>query len=112
MYLNENLSDEIAQRLRMNDIDAVSSHETGMDAREDDEQLQFAVAQGRAIVSINKKDYRRLNARYKANGWEHEGIILSRDIDHSIIYKRLLRLVSSLQAEDIRNRIIRLHQFR
>jgi predicted nuclease of predicted toxin-antitoxin system len=57
--LNENLSDEIAQRLRMNGVDAVSSHETGMDTQDDDAQMQFAVSQGRAIVTINKRDFVR-----------------------------------------------------
>ncbi|MGH7596485.1 MAG: DUF5615 family PIN-like protein [bacterium] len=54
--MNENLSDEIAQRLRMNGVDTVSSHETGMDTKDDDAQMQFAVSQGRAIVTINKRD--------------------------------------------------------
>jgi uncharacterized protein with PIN domain len=110
--LNENLGDEIAQRLRMNGVDAVSSHETSMDTKDDDAQMQFAVSQGRAIVTINNRDFVRINAKYKANGWEHYGIILSNDIDHSVIYRRLLKLTANLQAEDIKNRIIRLHDFR
>jgi uncharacterized protein with PIN domain len=68
--LNENLSDEIAQRLRMNGVDVVSSHETGMDTKDDDAQMQFAVSQGRAIVTINKKDFVRIDAKYKVNGWD------------------------------------------
>ncbi|NUO84320.1 DUF5615 family PIN-like protein [candidate division KSB1 bacterium] len=110
--MNENLSDEIAQRLRMNSVDTVSSHETGMDTQDDEAQMQFAVSQGRALVSINKKDFIRINAIYKAKGWEHAGIILSTDIDHSTIYRRLLKLAGDLQAEDLENRVIRLHDFR
>ncbi len=74
--------------------------------------MQFAVSQGRASVSINKKDFIRINAKYKTNGWEHEGISLSNDIDHSIIYRRLLKLAGNLQAKDIKKRLIRLHEFR
>lgn len=110
--MNENLSDEIAQRLRMNGVDAVSSHETGMDTKDDDAQMQFAVSQGRAIVTINKRDFARINAKYMANSWEHFGIIVSNDIDHSVIYRRLLKLTADLQIEDIKNRIVRLHDFR
>ena len=110
--MNENLSDEIAQRLRMNGVDAVSSHETGMDAKDDDAKMQFAVSQERAIVTINKRDFARINARYNASSREHYGVIVSNDIDHSVIYRHLLKLAGNLQAEDIKNRLIRLHDFR
>jgi len=110
LYLD--LTEEIAQRLRASGIDSVSSHGTGMDAKDDDAQMQFAVAQNRAIVSINKKDFIRIHTRYLSNGSEHHGIILSSDIDHSIIYRRLLKLVGTLEAEDLKNQIIRLNDFR
>ncbi|MDZ7360801.1 MAG: DUF5615 family PIN-like protein [candidate division KSB1 bacterium] len=112
LYLNENLSDEIAKRLRADGIDAVSSHESGMDTQDDYAQMQFAVSHERAIVSINKKDFIRLHLEYIKNGKEHWGVILSNDIDHSVIYRRLLRLVGMLQAEDTKNQLIRLHEFR
>jgi len=112
LYLNENLSDDIAKRLRADGIDAVSSHETGMDTRDDHTQMQFAVSRERAIVSINKKDFIRIHLEYLKNGREHWGVILSNDIDHSVIYRRLLRLVGMLQADDIKNQLRRLHDFR
>jgi hypothetical protein len=96
----------------MNGVDAVSSHETGMDTKDDDAQMQFAVSQGRAIVTINKRDFARINARYKAGSREHYGVIVSNDIDHSVIYRRLLKLTANLQAENIKNRLIKLHDFR
>jgi len=110
--LNENLSDDIAKRLRADGVDAISSHETGMDTQDDDAQMQFAVSQGRAIVTINKRDFARINARYNASSWQHYGVIVSNDIDHSVIYRRLLKLTANLQAEDIKNRLIKLHDFR
>lgn len=112
LYLNENLSDEIARRLRAVGVDAVSSHETGMDTQDDYAQMQFAVSQNRAVVTINKKDFKRIHAHYQANGWEHWGIIFCKDIDLVVIYRRLLQLVSTLQAEDIKNQRLRLHDFR
>lgn len=112
LYLNENLSDEIARRLRSSGVDAVSSHEVDMDAQDDYAQMKFAVVQGRAVVTINKKDFNRIHRYYQANGWDHWGIIFSKDMDLVVIYRRLLRLVSGMQAEEIKNERLRLHEFR
>jgi hypothetical protein len=110
--LNENLSDEIARRLRAAGVDAVSSHETGMDTQDDYAQMQFAVLQNRALVTINKKDFIRIHAQYKANGWQHWGIILTKDVDVVVIHRRLLKLVGALQADELKNKVLRLHNFR
>jgi hypothetical protein len=98
--------------LRAAGSDAVSSHETGMDTKDDFAQIRFAVLQNRALVTINKKDFIRIHSHYEDNGWEHWGIILSNDIDHVVIYRRLLKLVGALQAEDAKNLLLRLHDFR
>jgi hypothetical protein len=83
-----------------------------MNAQDDYAQMQFAVLQNRALVTINKKDFIRIHAHYKANGWEHWGIILTKDVDFVVIHRRLLKLVSTLQAEDLKNQVFRLHNFR
>ncbi len=57
MYLNENITDEVSQRLRNKGYDAISSHEAGKDSEEDEEQIAYAVSQERAIVTISKKDF-------------------------------------------------------
>ena len=68
LYLNENMSAEIAQRLREQGYDAVSSHEAGMDALDDEAQISFAVSERRAVVSINKKDFLAIHNQYIENG--------------------------------------------
>jgi len=102
----------MARRLRTVGSDAGSSHETGMDTQDDFAQMKFAVSQNRALVTINKKDFIRIHAHYEVNGWEHWGIILSNDIDHVVIYRRLLKLAGTLQAEEIKNLLLHLNDFR
>ncbi|MEK7730164.1 MAG: hypothetical protein AAB354_17280 [candidate division KSB1 bacterium] len=70
------------------------------------------MSHSRAVITINKKDFNRIHTHYQANGWEHWGIIFSKDLDLVIIYRRLLKLVSALQADDIKNQRLRLHDFR
>ena len=112
LYLNENLSDEIAQRLRLNGIDAVSSHDAGMNAQDDDRQMEFAVSQARTLVTVNKKDFILIHAEYIQHQREHFGVVISDDVDTWVIYRRLLKLVATLQAEEIKNQLRWLNDFR
>lgn len=112
LYLNENLSPELAKRLGANDYDVISSHEAAMDSENDESQMQYAVLESRAIVTINKKDFIAIHSDYITKGIEHFGIILSTDEDHWIIYRRLLKLLTTLTAEEINNQLIWLNNFR
>lgn len=112
LYLNENLSAEIAQRLTASGFDAISSHEVGMDAEDDEKQITYAVSKERAIVTINKKDFIVIHNEYLHLGKDHFGIILSTDEDQWVIYRRLLKLLASLEADEIRNEIRWLNDFK
>ena len=67
-YLNENLSPRLATQLRTHGIDVVTSHEAGMLAASDNDQLAFAVSEQRAIVTFNIHDFAVLHAEYIVNG--------------------------------------------
>ncbi len=112
LYLNENLSAEIAQRLTVSGFDAISSHEVGMDTEDDEKQIAYAVSQERAIVTINKKDFIVIHNEYLQMGKAHFGIILSTDEDHWVIYRRLLKLLAFLDLDEMRNEIRWLNDFK
>jgi predicted nuclease of predicted toxin-antitoxin system len=57
IYLNENLSWKIAKALREYGHNAVSSHEVGMNAEDDDVQFDFAVSEKRAVLTDNFGDF-------------------------------------------------------
>ena len=57
LHLNEHLSPRLAMQLRMHGYDVTSTLEMGMVGVDDDEQLAFAVAEQRAIVTFNHKDF-------------------------------------------------------
>ena len=76
VYLDENLSPEIARLLRDRGIDAVSAHEVGRHQVADRAQLALATADGRAVVTRDVVDFLFLSAQMIAANTEHAGIIV------------------------------------
>ncbi len=112
LHLNENMSPRLASELRRYGFDVTSSQEADMLAARDDEQLAFATSQQRAIVSFNIGDFSILQAEYATGGREHWGIILSDRETIGVLLHRLLRMLNSLTAEELKNKVRWLNDFR
>jgi predicted nuclease of predicted toxin-antitoxin system len=76
LYLDEDLSPQIARRLREIGVDAVSAHETGNVQLSDREQLSYAAAEGRALVTRNVRHFVVLAKDAIARQEPHAGIVL------------------------------------
>jgi hypothetical protein len=76
LLLDEMFSDTIAQQLRAkgHDVQAVMAHPS-LASLPDDQILSRAAATGRALVTTNIKDFMPLDARYRAAGQAHAGLI-------------------------------------
>jgi predicted nuclease of predicted toxin-antitoxin system len=112
LYLNEHLSPRLVAQLRQYGFDVTSTLELGMVEADDDEQLAYAASQQRAIVTFNHKDFAVRHAQYLAEGKEHWGIILSTQESTDVIRRRLLRLLNTLSAEELKNQIRWLNEFK
>ena len=112
LHLNEHLSWHLAEQLRKLGFDVTSTIELRMLEDDDETQLAFAVSQQRAIVSINHQHFAPLHKQYIAEGKEHWGIILSTEEPISVLRRRLLRLLNTLSADDLKNRIRWLNEFK
>ena len=77
LLLDEMFSDTIAQQLRTkgHDVQAVVA-DPSFASLPDDQILSHAAATGRALVTANIKDFMPLDARYRAAGQAHAGLIL------------------------------------
>jgi predicted nuclease of predicted toxin-antitoxin system len=75
-YLDENQSPALAEMLRAERFDAVSSHEAGMNGREDYDQLRFAALERRCLITRDYGDFENVAERLAADGIEHAGILL------------------------------------
>jgi Domain of unknown function (DUF5615) len=76
LLLDEMFSDTIAQQLRAknHDVQAVVA-DPSLASLPDDQILSRAAATGRALVTANIKDFMPLDARYRAAGQAHTGLI-------------------------------------
>jgi len=76
LYLDENLSPRVAERLRARGVDATSAHDVGNKGLDDRSQLGYAVREGRAIVSKDIADFVALAEEAVAANAHHAGIVL------------------------------------
>lgn len=79
---------------------------------DDSAQLAYAASQQRAILTFNFNDFVALHEHYVAEGKEHWGIVLSTEEPISVLMHRLLRLLNSVSAEELKNQIRWLNEFR
>lgn len=105
LYLDEHIQAALAQGLRARGVDVLTTQEAGHRSLDDQGQLRFAVAQGRTLLSYNKRHFAKLHYDWMKVGREHTGIILSDQLPVGIVLRRLMKLHFSLTREDLRNRL-------
>jgi hypothetical protein len=72
----------------------------------DGEQLEFAAAQGRCIVSFNVRDFRMLSEEWARTGRQHAGIVVTNHVGRNAfgsLMRRILDLVNRICADEMRN---------
>jgi hypothetical protein len=112
LYLNEHLSPRLATQLNSYGFDVKSSRGARMLSSDDDEQFALAVSEQRAIVTFNFSDFVKIHENYVAEGKEHWGIILSTGERTGTMLHRLLRLLNSVTAEELKTTIRWLNEFK
>lgn len=93
----------LVSALRARGVDVLTEHEANMIERQDDDHLAFSASEGRVLYSFNVGDYCRLDGQRLS----HAGIILAQQKRHSVgdQMRCLLRLISTVPAEDVKNRV-------
>lgn len=105
--------DEDAQRgglvraLRLRGVNVLTTNEAGTGELDDPAQLAYATSQGRVLYSFNIRDFRALHTAQIVEGKTHGGIILAPQQRYSVgeQMRRLLRLIYTVSAEEMRDRI-------
>ena len=76
LYLDEDISPRVAERLREKGIDAVSTREVRMIGVSDEEQLDRAVSEGRVMITRNRNDFIALTAQFFQDVKPHHGLLI------------------------------------
>jgi predicted nuclease of predicted toxin-antitoxin system len=108
IYLDHNVNPQVAKDARKAGYNAIAAVEAGNAALEDVDQLDWATSQGRCILTHDFDDYPRLATDWFHAGRNHAGIILCRQpphVSYGEMLRRLLRLLDTLTAEDMVNRL-------
>lgn len=74
-YLDENLSQQVAIIARRFGVDVTSAQELDRRGLSDEEQLAFAAAEGRCLVSRDYKDFPRITGVFGEQGLPHRGVL-------------------------------------
>ncbi len=112
LYTDEDVHGEIAPQIRARGYDALSAFEADKTGIEDEEQLKFAVAQGRTILTHNMGDFEHLHKLYREKNKEHFGIIVAPQWEIGVIIKRVLNMLDQVDADQMRNQYYHLGEFK
>lgn len=106
LYLDEDtISRALIRALRTRGVDLLTAQEAGKITTPDQEQLEYAISQGRAIFTFNTRDFVILHTDYTTNNREHAGIIVSDQIQVGLLMRRLLKLIGTVSAAEMHNRL-------
>ena len=103
LYLDEDISPRVSVILRKKGVDAVSAHEADMLQASDEEQLTFAAAEGRAMVTRNRDDFITLTVQFFEYLKPHRGLI---SVPHTIPgskFSKLALLLAKFSKEEYPN---------
>ena len=106
IYLDEDVYAAVALGLRRRGFDVLTTFEAGRRSSSDGDQLRFASAEGRVLVTFNRGDFARLHAKCVASGDRHSGIIVSRQASIGSVVKALAKLLGAADAAGLANRFL------
>lgn len=75
VYLDENIPVSLYGYLRQRHITVTTAQQEQTRGFPDDEQLRYATSRGLALLTTNMRHFHLWHREFRANGWEHGGII-------------------------------------
>lgn len=115
LYFDRHIMKRLAAGLRGRGYNVLTTEEAGNDTASDDEQLAFATAESRAILTFNIRDFAPLHEQWQAAGQSHAGIIVSQQLgsrQYALLLERLLRLLNHFTADEMVGNFVHLEQFK
>lgn len=105
LYLDEDVDVLVADLIRGYGFDVALTRDAGRLGASDTDQLTYAAAQQRTIVTHNRIDFEELATAYFNAGKEHAGIIIAVRRPPFEIARRLLVILNHVSADEMRNQL-------
>jgi predicted nuclease of predicted toxin-antitoxin system len=115
LYFDRHIMKRLAVDLRGRGYDILTTEEVGKDRASDAEQLAFATAEGRSLLTYNIRDFAPLHEQWQATGQRHAGILVSQQLgsrEYGVLLQRLLRFLNHFTAEEMVANFVHLEQFK
>ncbi|MBI4670737.1 MAG: DUF5615 family PIN-like protein [Chloroflexi bacterium] len=116
-YFDEDFDLNVMDALRERGYEVYSARDKGFTTEKlgrkvsDAEQLAYAVSHAWTVVTFNRGDFANLHTEYLTKGWEHNGIIVSRQVETGRAVRALLNLLDQVSADEARNQLLYLQNF-
>ena len=111
VYLDADVHPIVARILRGRGFVVVSANEAKQRQASDREQLDFAVAHRRALVTFNVADFVREARAYVQEDRDHCGIVVSDQLEIGELVRRLTKVLGTYSSAEMINRFIWLQSF-
>jgi hypothetical protein len=108
LYHDHNFHERFAVDLRRQGFDLVIARELGHQLLSDEDHLLWATGHGRTLLTHDLRDFVPLARKWNSEGRQHAGIILCEQPGpalYGLLLHRLLRLLDTLTAEEMLNRV-------
>jgi predicted nuclease of predicted toxin-antitoxin system len=105
LYLDQDVNVLIADLLKATGFDVLTVRDAEQLHASDEEQLAYAVSQGRTLVTDNRADFEELVQAYFDAGQIHYGVILAVRRSPQGITQRLLAILNQVTADEMENQI-------
>lgn len=112
LYLDEDISPEVAVVLRSRGYDAVSAHEIGMRAKKDEEQLEYATQNKRVLITYNVRHFAQIAENFYHKRKDHLGIVVSKKIDLREMIKLTENLLNKAKSDNLKNSFVWLQNYK
>lgn len=105
LYADEDVSAIISKSVKARGFSVLTTLEVGNLGKSDAEQLGFAAAEKRVLLTHNRVDFEELAKEYFEQDKTHHGIIIAVRRLPNEITKRLLQILNYTTADEMINQI-------
>jgi predicted nuclease of predicted toxin-antitoxin system len=103
LYLDEDVEVFLADAVRRRGYEANTTRDCGNLGATDLAQVAFALQNGAVMLTHNVRDFPRLHYEIIGRNEHHNGFIIAKKENPTIILRRLLKLLTEKSAEDMQD---------